>query len=427
MILALDLGSSAFKAAIFDEAMQRRGAGAQALQYRYGPHGEVELEVEEVTNAFAKAIHQAVTSAGVAPDSLKAIAITSQAQTFAIVDHAGHPKMPFISWQDTRAVEACQTLESTPALADFAVHVSFGECNPCLHLSQLKHLQDTRPGFIQPDDQILHLPTFLVKQCTGRSVIDRNLAAMSGLYSLQLEDWWPPALQACGLEQTQVPALMPVGSVAGVTAPGAARFGLPAGIPLVLAGNDQTAGAYGARLHENHALLVTLGTAQVVYACTEKLSDPGPAIIRGPYPGGLYYRMVADSCGGNIVNWARTVLAGCDTDQALAAAAGKAAPGCRGLEFAADLPGGNGAWENIGLHHTVPDFARSVFEGLAKRMAQMIEQIGMDAAGGDVLVAGGGSSSSVWVGILADALATRLTVTDADPLSGAAFLGQLAR
>ena len=194
----------------------------------------------------------------------------------------------------------------------------------------------------------------------------------------------------------------------------------------MLAGNDQTAGAFGARLDEQGGLLITLGTAQVAYACHAALAQPDPAVIRGPYPGGRYYRMAADSCGGSIINWAKTVLAGCETDEAFFAAAGRAAPGSGGLAFEAELPSGRGAWRNIGLEHRPAEFARAVVECLAGCMARMIAALDVDLTKTEVLAAGGGSRSEVWVNLLSERLGRPIRTTEADPAAGAARMAEIA-
>lgn len=425
MILALDLGSTSFKAGVFDGALTLRGLASRPIENRYAPGGCVELEAEEVATAFQHVLRGAIDEAGVSPKTLSALAVTSQAQTFTIVDPAGRAKMPFISWQDTRAQETCELLKRDPKLADFARHPSFGEILPVLQVCQLEHLQTSRPGFLTREDRVVSLPTYLVEECTGTFAVDDNLAAMSGLYSLDLDDWWPPALEVCRLESRQLAKLVSVGSVASFTHHGAARFGLLEGVPVVLAGNDQTAGAFGAELHEEGGLLITLGTAQVAYACADDLPAPDGTTIRGPYPGGLHYRMAADSCGGNLISWAGTFLAGCETDSAFFCRVDDAEPGCGGLEFDVESPRGEGAWRNIGLHHTSADFARSVVECLVRRMAVLVRRLGVDRSAGKVLVAGGGSRSDAWVRILSEELGAPLTVTEADPLRGAARMARV--
>jgi sugar (pentulose or hexulose) kinase len=420
MILALDLGSTSFKAGVFDDGLAVRGVGNSPLEYLHAPGGRVELDAEQVASAIQEAIRGAIDEAGVGREAIRAVSVTSQAQTFTVVDEADGVKMPFISWQDTRAGEAYESLRRDPALADFGEHSSFGEMLDVLQICQLKHLQTRLPDVIAPRDRVFDLPTYFVHLCTGETVIDDNLAAMSGLYSLVLGDWWPRALQACRLSREQLPKLVPVGSIGSYTYRDAREFGLPEGIPVVLAGNDQTAGAFGADLHKRGALLITLGTAQVAYACTEEIPAPDWGWVRGPYPGGRHYRMAADGCGGGVINWARTVLSGCETDEAFFAQVDSAEPGCRGLVFDAELPAGGGAWRNIGLHHTPAEFARSIVESLVKRMVAMVQRLKIERSGGEILVGGGGSRSATWVGILSEELGAPLTATEADPLRGAA-------
>jgi len=134
----------------------------------------------------------------------------------------------------------------------------------------------------------------------------------------------------------------------------------------------------------------------------------------------LFYAMAADSCGGSIVNWAKTVIAGCETDTAFFREAARAPRGCRGLVFEASLDTGTGSWQNLGLHHTPADLARSVLDSLAARLAGLVRGLGVPAAGRRFRVAGGGSARPLWRRIVADALNARLTVTAANPLKGAA-------
>ncbi len=436
MILAVDLGSTNFKAAVFDSNLDILGVGSRPLEYNFAAGGCVEIEVEHAVETFEMAVRRAIAEAGIAAEDISCMAITSQAQTFTIVDPTGRPKMPFISWQDTRAGETCERLAAMAELDDFGRHVGFGQLLDALQVCQLAHIRHTGseirkgPELIEPTDSVLHLPTFLVQRLIGRSVIDRNLAAMSGLYSLVDNDWWPPALAACGLAVEQLSSLVPIGSVAGRTADGDDSTLLPAGIPVVLAGNDQTAGAYGADLEEGlesgrqGALLLTLGTAQVAYACSNELDQLSGALVRGPYPGGLYYRLAADSCGGSIVNWAKTVLPGCSTDAEFFARVAEVQPGCQGLVFDADLPSGQGAWRNLAFCHTAADMARAVIESLVRRMAEMVDAMDLDLSQLTVLAAGGGSRANVWVSILSQTLGCEIETTEADPLRGAARMGR---
>jgi len=333
MILAIDLGSTSFKAGLFDADLALKGAGSAALEYSFAPGGCVELDADRVREAVAAAIRECLQAASVDGTRLRALAITSQAQTFAVL-RGEALRTPFLSWQDSRARAAAARLSAEPRLAAFAEHTSFSACSPFQQLGKIRHLQDDPRTALAAEERVLLLPSWVAYAWSGSACVDDNLAAMSGLYSLVEPGWWQPALEACGLRATQLPAVRPIGTVAARTTERARAFGLEAGIPIVLAGNDQTAGAYGAGVHESGAMLLTLGTAQVAYACADALPAPAAGVIRGPFPGGRFYRMAADDVGGSIINWARGVLAGCADDEAFFARAAEAPawPGKRSAE-----------------------------------------------------------------------------------------------
>ena len=421
-ILALDLGSTNPKVALFGSRLERLEVAVRPVAHEYGADGRVELPVEPFLSSVNDAIRSCLSA--VPGVSLRAITLTSQAQTFTLGDAAGQALMPFVSWQDNRGVAACDALAREPTLGGFGRHSGFAGLLPALQIAQLRRLRDEQPERLRAARHILSLPTFLVRAWIGRAVMDSNLAAMSGLYSLELEDWWPVALEADGVNRAQLPDLVPVGGLAGETIEAAATFGIPPGVPVFLAGNDQTAGAYGAGVHREGGLLVTLGTAQVAYAVTPRLMPPSAGLIRGPFPGGLAYRMAADSSGGNLINWGQTVLAGAGNDSAFFELAAAAPSGCRGLTFSADVTAAAGGWQGIGLHHRPEDFARSILEELCRRMEGMIQQLGVElpADGRPVLIAGGGGASAVWRQLLSERLDCPVYRVDGDPLLGAAAL-----
>lgn len=420
MILAIDLGSTSFKAAVLNEKLRIHGFHAREVQHQFAADGKVELAVAEATSALREAIRAALASAGIRAVKLRAVAITSQAQTFTLVDQQGRPRMPLISWQDNRAARVCEKLKQRSELRDFGRHSSFGSLVPPLQLCQLRQLRETQPALLAADNVVVCLPTYFVHRWCGTGVIDENLAAMSGLYSLALLAWWPAALRLCGLLNSQLPDVCPIGAVAGRTDVGSASFGLPKGLPVILAGNDQTAGAYAAQLDENHGLLVTLGTAQAAYICTDRMPRPHANLFRGPFPGQRYYRMAADSCGGSVINWAKTVLAGCGTDKLFFSQAARSPVGSRGLLFEPDCDNSQGTWHSIGFHHTPADFARSVLESLTRRMSGLIQRLGVRLDRTEVFVAGGGSDNPLWVQLLSDTLGVKLKVAEGRPCVGAA-------
>lgn len=418
MILAIDLGSTAFKAAVFDRSLLRIGSGAYTLRYSFGQAGKVELDPDHVTDAVCIAIKQAV--GGLSPKSITALSITSQAQTFTITDRSGSPLMPFSSWMDTRAAQSCRRLTEKNVFPGFSRHCSFPRVLPALMLCQLIHLREANPGVFQEGCMIMPLPVFVASLFTNRAVCDTNLAAMSGLYSMPAGGWWKDALSCCGLTEDSLPLLVDAGSPGGSLINDFSGTGLSPGIPVVMAGNDQTAGAYGARVHEHKTALITLGTCQVAYKAPAGPPAADRESAAGPYPGDAWYSMAADACGGSLVNWAKEILSGCGTDELFFASAGKAEAGCRDLRFEPGPDGNSCAWHNLTTGHTAGEMARAILESLVSRMSDLIKSLYPDDLPSHFLVAGGGSRSGLWTGMLQESLGRPLTMADADPLAGAA-------
>ncbi len=289
MKLTIDLGSTEFKAAVYDD-LRLLGSGTYKLSYQRDG-AKVELPLDTVSKAFTETISKAIKSSGISIDDIESIGITSQAQTFALLDQNDNFITPFISWLDMRAVETCKTI----TLENFAEHSSLVEIQPNLQICILKYILDKNPEIEKI--KVMPLPTYLIKLLTGQYVSDNNLAAMTGLYSLKEDKYWNSALSLLEISEENLPAVIDIGNAAGKTIKN--TFELPKGVPVYSCGNDQTAGAYATKLDPGD-VLITLGTAQAVYCCCEKMPEADSVQFRGHYPGGLYYSMFAGS-GGDLI------------------------------------------------------------------------------------------------------------------------------
>jgi xylulokinase len=420
MYLSIDLGSTHFKAGVFDDSLALRGTSRYALTYVPSAGIEVELSVDEVEKGLRYIIHKALSQANIKADSIKAIGIASQAQTFIILDEKGSPKTNFISWQDKRAVEASQNMSKSPDWSDFAEHSSFSSIYPGLQVCLLKHIRDHNPELIKKRDTILKLPSFVIRQLTDKSYLDNNLASMSGLFSLKHNDWWEKALDRCGLQRDQLPELCEIGTIACITTKRASAYGLKDSIPIILAGNDQTAGAYGAGIHESNALLITLGTAQVAYQRVSEMPEPSINITRGPYPYGMFYKMAVANAGGNVINWAKDAIPEIGSYENFFSLASESLSDYNGLKFYFIEDLNCGEWN---LKKCKPsDYARSVLEYLCERMAELVSNMNVDLNNTSIVCAGGGSKQKIWVDILSEKLKTKIQPVDADPMLGSAMM-----
>jgi len=417
VILSIDCGSTNHKVALYNERLQRLAVCTRPVTYTVRNAKRAEFEAEKIWQDTVALIHQVCAMATVAPIQIKTITLAGQAQTFTILNNAGRPIMPFISWMDKRA--EAESVELTRWLGNgFHRHCSFSAPAPQLQLSKLLWLARNHPARLKKAVVVVSLPGFLSFRLAGINGVDNNLAAMSGLYSMALGDWWPAALKAVGLRRGQLGNLVKIG--AAVPAQSACReLTFSPQLRIVFAGNDQTAGAY-ANAVRSVSLVLTLGTALVVYRYAGK--TPGHYhgdCCWGPYPGGGYYELTTRDEGCAAFDWAiGQLMPGNEAgfmNQAESASAGAA-------YFYPQRMRTKSAW--IGSNNRAGR-ARAVLEGVCFSARQLMEDdLKIRPASAPIIVIGGGSQSGFWLQILANVLNCPVCRGEGDILLGAAMMAR---
>ena len=417
MYLAIDLGSTFFKAAVFSPDMRCAGRSEHCMKYS-SMNAKVEIEPGEVAAAFDQVIEGSLSAAGVSASKIRAIGLTSQAQTFCVMDKHGGFKTPFISWRDMRACENGDMLSADGRLKDFAEHSSFPKLFPNLQISVLHFLR----GVVTPDSVVMPLPSFLTWLLTDEMITDSNIAGMSGLYSIKDMGWWRPGLELCGLVPSQLPGAGEAGKASALVCGHASeKYGFRKNTPVFSCGNDQTAGAYGAGLHLNeNDVLLTLGSAMVLYKCTDSLPRPSVAYARGPYPSGKFYRFAAAE-GGTLVNVAIKKHPEIDSLGTFFSLAEKAsAENMKVIKLIFDENNNEINWMESG---TAAQYAYSVLAYTAEKTKSLFESLEIDRSSScKILCCGGGSKSRLWVELVEKELDTALEVIDKSPLDGVAYM-----
>ena len=101
--LGLDMGTTGVKAALFttDGLMTGSGLAEYTLETPYPDFVEVDPEV--YWRAACSAIAEALRNARAAPETVRAVGVTGQAETLITVDADGRPLRKAIVWLDNRA------------------------------------------------------------------------------------------------------------------------------------------------------------------------------------------------------------------------------------------------------------------------------------------------------------------------------------
>lgn len=419
MILAIDCGSTNHKVALFDERLRRLARASRPVLYTVRTAERVEFDPEKTWRDTIELIREVCSAAQLTPHQIKTIALTSQANTFTLVNAADTPVTPFISWLDKRATEEAAELNRLLG-AGFHKHCSFPHPSPQLQVSKLLWLSRHLPTTVRAGTRAMALPSFLAWRLAGLHCTDANLAAMSGMYSLQEQSWWTEGLAACGWAEKDCGQVVAPGEPVPVECQ-CIELNLSPELEIVFAGNDQTAGAFANGIRDG-GLVLTLGTALVAYRFVGDEAGPYPAAGGwGIYPSGGFYELMARDEGCNALDWAvEQTMPGQEAEffrLATTAPIGSAS-------FFPQLMHTPDAW--IGSPGIAAK-ARAVLEGISFSLRELVEGMAANRGAKEATsVIGGGSANPFWLAMLANVLNRPIRRGNGDNLLGAAMMARPA-
>ncbi len=349
-------------------------------------------------------------AAGDRADDVEAVSFSTQGGTLVLTDGKGDPVCPASSWMDGGGAPAVEELRAS---VEDVRGITGWEPNGWMSAAKL------RCGGLHGADKVLSTVEYVNYRLTGRFACDPSNGAMQGLMDGRRQEWDDRLLAFAGVRRDQMPELVPSGtSVGGLTKKAAADLGLPTGTPVISGGHDQYCAALGAGLSEPGDLLISGGTAWVLFTLTREF--PAFGAWGRPLTGPGYGVISSIGSAGASMEWAAR-LAGCSLREAdEAAASAEDAP-----LFYPGFGSGTGArLEGLELDHDSSSVLRAVMEGVAFEVRRRSEAFGSPAR---VYVNGGASKSAVWMQILSDVLGRPVTVIGEGDLAcvGAAKLAFL--
>jgi sugar (pentulose or hexulose) kinase len=291
VLLGLDVGTTAIKAAVLDPGGRELGHGRAPTPWRRVATG-AELDPEELLAAALAGARAALTAAG--DPAVAGIGVASVAETGVLLDGSGRPTVPGIAWYDTRGEPEATRLAAELGSDEFAARVGLPPSSVCT-LAKYRWMRDNWPAARQ-GVRWLNVAEWIVLGLGGDPTAELSLASRTGFYDLHARRPWSDALAwaeaPAGLAPEPVPAGTPLGRCASALA--GARDAV-----LTVGGHDHLAAAVGAGAASEGDVLDSCGTAEAFVQATAPLSETAVA------------RAVADglSVGWHAVEGRQAILA----------------------------------------------------------------------------------------------------------------------
>ncbi|GDX81328.1 carbohydrate kinase [Deltaproteobacteria bacterium] len=452
-ILAVDLGSSYLKCALYTRALRLVAHRAEPIELHVsGP--QVENDPEDWWRAMCRCIPLILEEAGLLATDVSAMSFCAQMQSVVLVDADLRAVRRSIGYLDTRATEVFgeHMQHGWPRVAGLdakkvlpSVYLSnIGPGSPKDAIWKLRWLQKHEPDTFARAYRWLDAKDYLVARCTGKAVTTADSAHLSCLYTFdgQASRYSPLLCRIYGVDPSLLPEVVPGNEGLGGLLPTAAQdLGLAPGTPIFPGGGDISCVALGTGATQEGDTHIYLGTSAWVAQTTRRRKldiAHFMATVRTCLPDDYLYLGELETAGV-CLSWAARCFAEPGAQPlepgALEAEAGRSPPGARGLVFTPWLHGSRspnedpfarGAFMNLGLTHQRSDMLRAVYEGVALHLGWILEALSAKLpVSGSLRFVGGGAHSALWSKILADVTGKRIEALEEPQLCGtrgAAFL-----
>ena len=436
-VLALDVNGRTIAVASSPTPLRRTESAA-------GECAE-EFDANELWVATARLIREVVDAIG--PNRRVAgLAVSSLAESGALLDTSGRPLTSIIPWYDTRTLSWLPWWRERIADSDTFALTGLVPRHIYSAYRLLWYAEHCPQAFAQARTWLC-VADWVTYCLTGELSTSYPMASRTLLFDVRRRAWSPELLRLAGLPQSLLPPAYPSGEIVGrVSREAAEATGLPEGIPVAAGGHDHLCAALAAGVIQPGPMLDSAGTAEPMMVALDApaldASVAASGFTCGCHTARNRYYLLGGIMSGGVVNWLGRTLIGDDSpaaiNQLMQIAAGSP-PGAHGLWFDPYLDGSApperdaeawGAWLGLRLKHTRADMVRSAMEGLTYALRQVFE--GMQKAAGfpasELRVVGGSSRNAWWQALKADVFGAPVsTLTIADVAAqGAALLAGLA-
>jgi len=426
--LGIDLGTSYFKAGIFDASGNLKGLGRQYV-HKVSNDTICELPVTTFWKTIRLCLDEAIQMAGIPASAIKSLSYSTQVNSFILLDKNNDPLTPLILWLDKRASD----MELPVIDADKLMkRTGLGVIpNEQFAVAKLHWFRKNRPEIWKKTTSILSISDFLTFSLTGQKLCDYSTASMSGLFDIVDCSWWNEQMENFGIHANMLTLPQRTGAYVGAITENAINLiGLPAGVSFCLGGLDHHLAAIGAGIPSSGYICESTGT---VLSCVDDTDSFFPQKGICIAPGlrvGHFFRMMFDENGATSLEWYQKNHAPRYTIPELLEMAAKVESGCGGMKArpcVATYPGLSGFVSANNSCYQHGAYMRALLESTAHSLQLMITEMKQGCPVPAVVSSGGGSRSELWVNIKSEIVNAPFFIPECTELAcmGAAMIGAL--
>ncbi len=357
LVLAADLGGSAFKLGLVDAEGRLVASRVRPLAEAAPLAGRVELDPALWLRALYELGRELVAGAG---RRIGALALTGATRSEVLADAEGRPLLPAILFADRRAEAEAAELAALPELAAAAPIDASHPLARLLWLARWAPEALARAGHLfEPKDWL----AFVLCGVAGRDPLAAARLAAPGVAEVA---------RRLGLRLDLLPEIRPLGArLGGLAAEPARALGLPAGLPVVSAPMDSWCATLAIGAVAAGRAYASAGSSEVAGLITDQ-PITAAGLLSPPWGEGLWHLGGPSRTGGAGLDWLAALL-GRPLSSLLEGPGeelpGEDAPFCHpwlsGERVPIAAPGLRAAFWGLEAGHGAGDLVRAFLEALA--------------------------------------------------------------
>ena len=417
LILALDLGTSSFRALLFD----RRGRAIAGTEeqvphaLRTTPDGGGEGDAGALFDLLVRCVDGALAYAGGRADEIAAVGVSCFWHSLVGMDERGEAVTPLLMWADTRSAGEAATLRRELGEATWEIQARTGcRFHSNYWPAKLRWLRAAHAELFRRVRRWGSFAEYAGGRLRGEAVASLSMASGTGMLDVHRLAWDGELAGLVGVEVRVLPRLVDREEAeAPLRAEFAQRWPVLAGVPWYPALGDGACANVGCGAVGPGRIALTLGTSGALrIVVPDAIAPPDLFAYRLDRERAVIGGAVSN--GGNVLAWLGRLM-GVDFGGPAMDAAEELAPDGHGLTVLPFLAGerapgwrdrATGAVVGLTLSTRPEHLVRAGMEAVAYRLAMIYDDLRPLAAGPHEIVANGGAilRSPLWLRIVADTL-----------------------
>jgi len=267
-ILAMDVGTTAFKLAVFSPGLEKKCEASRPYDVNVYDGGKADIEPEKWWQALRECCAELRSELGGV--GVLAPSVTTPGLTPMAAD--GTALGPAILFFDGRSHAQARAIREAVGEEKFLRETCNLPVSGGSSLCSILWIRDNQPEVWSAAAKFGHCNTYMVKRLTGAWAIDPSTVSITGLYNTAANDltWNQDVLCAACIPADKLPPLMPSHAPAGRILPEVAdELGLPPDCAVLCGGNDAVLAAYSGGLTDPGSISNICGTCEITSVCVD--------------------------------------------------------------------------------------------------------------------------------------------------------------